>query len=71
TNIYTSNSAYAQNTIAAGATGSNEDATNFGLTVPATAVVEGVTFTVQRMASASAARCRRSPRPATRQAARS
>ncbi|MGZ4394389.1 MAG: hypothetical protein ACXVZ2_03375 [Gaiellaceae bacterium] len=52
TNIYTSNSAYAQNTIAAGATGSNEDATNFGLTVPATAVVEGVTFTVQRMASA-------------------
>ena len=52
TNIYTSNSAYAQNTIAAGAAGSNEDATNFGLTVPATAVVEGVTFTVQRMASA-------------------
>ena len=52
TNIYTSNSAYAQNTIAAVATGSNLDATNFGLTVPATAVVEGITATVQRLASA-------------------
>ena len=52
TNVYTSNSVYATNVIAAGATGANEDATGFGLAVPATATIEGIQVSVVRLSSA-------------------
>ena len=52
TNVYTSNGAYATSVIAAAGTSPNQDTTGFGFTVPATAVVDGITVTVQRMASA-------------------
>jgi Tfp pilus assembly protein PilX len=52
TNVYTSNSVYATNAIAAGATGANEDATGFGFALPPGAKILGISASVQRMASA-------------------
>ena len=52
TNVYTSNSVYATNTIAAGGTGANQDTTGFGLAIPSTAKILGIQVSVQRLASA-------------------
>ena len=51
-NVYTSNSVYATNVIAAGATGLNQDTTGFGFAVPSTATIEGITASVVRVSSA-------------------
>ncbi len=52
TNVYTNNSVYATNVIAAGGTGTNQDTTNFGFAVPATATIEGITVSVVKLSSA-------------------
>ena len=52
TNVYTSNNVYATNIIAAAATGSTQDTTGFGFAIPAGAKINGITISVQRMASA-------------------
>jgi Tfp pilus assembly protein PilX len=52
TNVYTSNSVYATNVMAAGATGANQDTTGFGFAIPPGAKILGVTAPVQRLSSA-------------------
>ncbi len=51
TNVYTSNSVYATNVIAAAATGTNQDTTNFGFAIPTGATIEGITASVVRLSS--------------------
>lgn len=52
TNVFTNNSAYATNTPAVGATGANQDTTNFGFAIPAGAKILGISAKLERMASA-------------------
>jgi Tfp pilus assembly protein PilX len=51
TNVYSNNSTYATNVIAAGAVGANEDATGFSLGVPAGAKILGISASVERFSS--------------------
>lgn len=52
TNVYSNNGVYATNVIAAGATGLNQDTTNFNLGLPAGAKILGIAVSLERMSSA-------------------
>ena len=52
TNVYTNNGVYATTSIAAGATGSNQDTTNFSLGIPTGAKILGIAVSLERMSSA-------------------
>ena len=52
TNVYTSNSVYATNIIAAGATGATQDTKGFGFAIPVNSKIKGISVSLVRMASA-------------------
>ena len=54
TNVYTTNSVYATNVIAGGATGATQDTTGFGFAIPAGATIDGITASIRRHASIGA-----------------
>jgi hypothetical protein len=53
TNVFTDNNVWATNAITATLDGANLDSTGFGFSIPATAVIDGISVEVERKASAS------------------
>jgi len=53
TNVYASDSQYATTSIAKSASSANEDVTGYGLALPATAVIKGISVSIVRKASSS------------------
>jgi hypothetical protein len=53
TNVYTSNNAYATYNVATGGNSNNLDATGFGFSVPTSAIIRGISVTLERKGPAS------------------
>jgi hypothetical protein len=51
TNAFSSNNSYATNVIAAGATGANLNVTGLGFTIPSTAIIRGVSISIEHKSS--------------------
>ncbi len=55
TNVYTSNNAYATYSVGTGANSNYLDVTSFGFAIPATALIRGISVSIEKKASATSA----------------